>query len=157
MMGLFSRKEKAPKLATNDKKLNPSQSNASLNSGASSLKSPAFFQTRSMNRTSGGANSTSGPGTPLTPFSPVHIPKIDLPKPPDPALDPAGYLRCLGAVRERCSIVTERAFRNDLAHFDVDMSKFDDVVTFVSQIIKVCLAAKIPKAPGSTPKNSLLT
>jgi hypothetical protein len=67
----------------------------------------------------------------------MHIPKIDLPRPPDPQLDPAGYLRSLGAVRERSKIVTDKALRNDLKHFDVDLSKFADVVTFVSQIIKV--------------------
>lgn len=81
----------------------------------------------------------SSPGTPNTPLTPVHIPKIDLPKPPDPALDPAGYLRSLGAVRERCTIVTEKAFKNQLNHFEVDMRKFPDVVSFVSQIIKVCI------------------
>ncbi|OIW30366.1 DUF1688-domain-containing protein [Coniochaeta ligniaria NRRL 30616] len=62
--------------------------------------------------------------------------KVDLPRPPDPQLDPVGYLRSLNAVRERCSIVTDKALRNDLHHFDVDMGKFDDVVTFVANIIK---------------------
>jgi hypothetical protein len=64
-------------------------------------------------------------------------PKVDLPRAPDPQLDPAGYLRSLNAVRERCSIVTDKAYRNDLRHFDVDMGKFSDVVTFVANIIKV--------------------
>lgn len=75
------------------------------------------------------------PGTPLTPFSPF-IPKVDLPKPPDPHLDPAAYLRSLGAVRERCKLVTEKALKNRLNHFEVDMNKFSDVVTFVCGIIK---------------------
>jgi hypothetical protein len=66
-----------------------------------------------------------------------------MPRPPDPQLDPVGYLRSLPAVRERCKIVTEKALQNDLRHFDVDMQKFPDVVSFVSQIIKVCLAAGI--------------
>lgn len=70
-------------------------------------------------------------------MSPVKLPKIDLPRPPDPQLDPAGYLRSLGAVRERSKIVTDKALRNELKHFDVDMSKFPDVVTFVTGIIKV--------------------
>lgn len=43
----------------------------------------------------------------------------------------------MGAVRERSKIVTDKAIRNELKHFDVDMRKFPDVVTFVSQIIKV--------------------
>lgn len=33
-------------------------------------------------------------------------------------------------------MVTEKALRNDLKHFDVDMGKFPDVVSFVSGIIK---------------------
>lgn len=64
------------------------------------------------------------------------MPKVDLPRPPDPQLDPAGYLRSLNAVRERCSIVTDKALRNELRHFDVDMRKFSDVVMFVANIIK---------------------
>lgn len=66
------------------------------------------------------------------------MPKVDLPRPPDPQLDPAGYLRCLPAVRERSRIVYEKSLRNELNHFDVDMSKMDDVVRFVSGLIKVC-------------------
>jgi hypothetical protein len=134
-MGLFSRKDKHNKAKP---ALEPSNSNTSLHSG-SSIKSPAptsgFGR---VNRTSAGTGSTSGPGTPLTPFSPAHsMAKVDLPRPPDPQLDPVGYLRSLNAVRERCSIVTDKALRNDLHHFDVDMGKFDDVVTFVANIIKV--------------------
>ncbi|KAJ2905316.1 Uracil catabolism protein 4 [Zalerion maritima] len=108
-------------------------SNASINSGTSSIKSPDVNQSMGLNRVS---NGSSHPTTPLTPFSPVHMPKIDLPRPPDPQLDPAGYLRSLPAVRERCMILTTKAIRNELRHFDVDMSKFEDVVTFVSCIIK---------------------
>jgi len=40
-------------------------------------------------------------------------------------------------VRERSKIVTDKALRNELKHFDVDMGKFPDVVTFVTGIIKV--------------------
>lgn len=43
----------------------------------------------------------------------------------------------MGAVRARSKIVTDKALRNELNHFDVDMSKFGDVVSFVSNIIKV--------------------
>lgn len=59
-----------------------------------------------------------------------------MPRAPDPQLDPVGYLRSLGAVRERSKIVTDKALRNELLHFDVDMTKFSDVVTFVARIIK---------------------
>jgi hypothetical protein len=71
-----------------------------------------------------------------------------MPRPPDPQLDPAGYLRSLGAVRERCKIVTAKACRDELHHFDVDMEKFPDVVSFVANIIKasprVCGAVAPP-------------
>lgn len=65
------------------------------------------------------------------------MPKVDMPRPPDPQLDPAGYLKCLPAVRERSRIVFDKAMRNELNHFDVDMSKMKDVVSFVSGLIKV--------------------
>lgn len=74
-----------------------------------------------------------------------------MPRPPDPQLDPAGYLRSLNAVRERSKLVTDKALRNDLKHFDVDMGKFPDVVSFVSQIIKVRIAPpfcyELPRLP----------
>ncbi|KAK0720153.1 hypothetical protein B0H67DRAFT_486877 [Lasiosphaeris hirsuta] len=140
-MGLFSRREKAAKpVAEKQPSLSTSQSISSLASGSSSVKSPlGFSSSRMMNRTSAGTASTNGPPTPVTPFSPgLHptMPKIDLPRAPDPQLDPAGYLRSLGAVRERSKIVTDKALQDDLRHFDVDMTKFSDVVTFVANIIK---------------------
>ncbi|KAK0754433.1 hypothetical protein B0T18DRAFT_313954 [Schizothecium vesticola] len=104
-----------------------------------------------MNRTSAGTTSTNGgASTPGTSFSPVTpaMPQIDMPRPPDPQLDPAGYLRSLGAVRERSKVVTEKAYRNQLHHFDVDMDKFDDVVTFVSNIIKRDYDAPFTSIPG---------
>jgi len=67
------------------------------------------------------------------------IPRIDLPKAPDPHVDPAGYLRSIGSVRERCAPVLEKALKNQLQHFDVDMSKFEDTTSFVVSIIKVCI------------------
>ena len=66
------------------------------------------------------------------------LPKIALPKAPDPLVDPAGYLRSIGTVRERCSIVLQKAEQNQLNNFDVDMSKFDDTTKFVVSVIKVC-------------------
>ncbi|KAI0110606.1 DUF1688-domain-containing protein [Hypoxylon sp. NC0597] len=133
-MGLFSRKPKAPKPvnatapgggAGNDA--------ASLNSEGSNIKSPSSrIQIHSINRSSAG----SMPQTPLTPMTPHPLPRINLPKPPDPSLDAAGYLKSLGAVRERCKIVTDKALRNNLNHFDVDVTKFPDVVSFVCGIIK---------------------
>ena len=52
-------------------------------------------------------------------------------------MDPVGYLKSLGAVRERSKIVTEKALRNELKHFDVDMDMFPHAVSFVARIIKV--------------------
>ena len=60
-----------------------------------------------------------------------------MPKAPDPHVDPAGYLRNIGSVRERCSLVLEKARTDKLNHFDVDMSKFEDTTSFVVSIIKV--------------------
>jgi hypothetical protein len=155
-MGLFSRREKAPKSMVDPKPphvLSTSQSKSSLTSGSSSIKSPigGFSASRMMNRTSAGTTSTNGgtstPGTSFSPGTPA-MPRIDMPRPPDPQLDPAGYLRSLGAVRERSKVVTEKAYRNQLHHFDVDMDKFDDVVSFVSNIIKV---SRWEKAGGVEP------
>ncbi|KAK4656740.1 hypothetical protein QC762_206910 [Podospora pseudocomata] len=140
-MGLFSRRDKAPKAAADDQPaLASSQSKTSLTSASSSIVTPINTSSRVINRTSAGTTSTAGPGTPLTPFSPTGmnptLPKVDMPRPPDPQLDPAGYLRSLSAVRERCQILWSKALKNDLRHFDVDMRKFPDVVSFVANIIK---------------------
>lgn len=76
---------------------------------------------------------------------------MELPKGPDPDLDPAGYLRSIGAVRERARVITTRAIKNELAHFDVDMSKFPEVVSFVASIIKVC-SIILPRNQGDSRK-----
>jgi uncharacterized protein DUF1688 len=127
-MGLFSRKEKTPKVTTTAK---PSinTSDVSINSGASSLKSPPPTTRGAFNRVSGGSTTNGALA--------AQIPKMDLPRPPDPQLDPAGYLRSLSAVRERSKIVKDKALQNQLAHFQVDMTKFPDVVSFVALIIRV--------------------
>lgn len=127
-MGLFSRREKPPK---SDPPLHNSYSTTSIHSSGSR---------GIINRISA---SSVGPATPLSPKTPVKMPKIDLPRPPDPQLDPAGYLRSLVAVRDRSRVVFEKALRNDLKHFDVDMSKMDDVVTFVTGLIKVCFTLQL--------------
>lgn len=68
---------------------------------------------------------------------PASIPELPISKPPDPALDPAAYLRSIHAVRERASIVLDKAKRNQLNHFDVDISKFKATASYVVSIIKV--------------------
>ena len=62
---------------------------------------------------------------------------------PDPTVDPAAYLKSIYAVRERCSIVHEKAKQNKLLHFDVDMAKFKDTAQFVVSIIKVSILPAI--------------
>lgn len=69
-----------------------------------------------------------------------------MPKAPDPAIDPAAYLRSIGAVRERCDLVWQKAKRDDLNHFSVDMSKFDDAASFVVGLIKVYIVPFVRQA-----------
>lgn len=66
------------------------------------------------------------------------IPEIDIPEAPDPDVQPAHYLRSIYAVRQRSQIVLEKAKANELNHFDVDLSKFQDTAAYVTSIIKVC-------------------
>lgn len=75
------------------------------------------------------------------PSQTASIPDIPIPKAPDPNVDPAGYLRSIHAVRERSRFVMEKARRNQLRHFHVDMSKFADTAKFVVSIIKVTAIA----------------
>ncbi|KKK23856.1 conserved fungal protein [Aspergillus rambellii] len=67
---------------------------------------------------------------------PSSIPELAIANPPDPALDPAAYLRSIHAVRQRCQIILRRAKRNQLKHFDVDMSKFGETASYIVSIIK---------------------
>ncbi|KAF2202623.1 DUF1688-domain-containing protein [Delitschia confertaspora ATCC 74209] len=108
-MRLFGRKSSKPGMPSAD-----SLSNASNGS----LKSPAL---------PGSANGSK---------TPVPIPDVPLPRAPDPALDPAAYLRSIYAVRERSRLVLEKAKKNQLKHFTVDMSKFQDTAGYVVMIIK---------------------
>jgi hypothetical protein len=64
------------------------------------------------------------------------IPKISLPEAPDPAKDPAAYLRSIYAVRERTKLVLEKAKKNELRHFDIDLNKFQDTADYVVALIK---------------------
>ncbi|KAL9581580.1 MAG: hypothetical protein Q9212_003812 [Teloschistes hypoglaucus] len=59
-----------------------------------------------------------------------------LPPPPDPNHDPAAYLRSIYAVRERSKYVHDKAKRNQLVHFDVDSSKFEETAAYLVSIIK---------------------
>jgi len=65
------------------------------------------------------------------------IPEIPIPKAPDPQTNPTAYLRSIHAVRDRSKAVLEKAKKNQLRHFTVDLSKFPDTVSYVVSIIKV--------------------
>jgi hypothetical protein len=106
-MRLFGRKGSKPQVSPNGSQ--PNSSNGSLRS----------------------------PGPTPNGSRPTSFPEVPLPKAPDPSLDPAGYLRSIYAVRERSKLVLEKAKKNQLKHFTVDMSKFGDVASFVVSIIKV--------------------
>ena len=111
-----------------------------------------LFSRKNSNRPNGnsdGQPSPNGNGSVKAPFGmkrtqsnpaqSASIPNIPLPRAPDPNLDPAAYLRSIHAVRERSRLVMEKAKRNQLRHFYVDMSKFADTAKFVVSIIKVCM------------------
>ncbi|KAJ5182574.1 DUF1688-domain-containing protein [Penicillium capsulatum] len=112
-MGLFKRKDSRNSASDRDEQ----ESFVSVNSARTSntsLRSPGY----------------KGSGLPIS------IPELPIAKPPDPALDPAAYLRSIHAVRERASIVLDCAKRNQLRHFDVDMSKFQATASYIVSIIK---------------------
>ncbi|KAF1954153.1 DUF1688-domain-containing protein [Byssothecium circinans] len=106
-MGLFSRKSSKPVIS-------PGGSIVSMSN--SSLKSPAPSTTNGRSR--------------------MSFPEVPLPRAPDPSLDPVAYLRSIYAVRERSRLVLEKAKQNQLKHFTVDMSKFQDTAAYVVSIIK---------------------
>lgn len=84
---------------------------------------------------------------------PTSIPEMPIAKPPDPALDPAAYLRSIHAVRERANVILERAKRNRLNHFDVDLSKFGATASYIVSIIKV----NMPPCHHATDQNKHAT
>lgn len=150
-MGLFSRRSKIGSSRSNGKAFDTASmdseksSNIKVPSSAGGASGFSAASSRLMNRSS----QASVPPSPMSPIGTSHLSKINLPKPPDPTLDAPGYLRSLGAVRERCTIVTSKAFRNNLNHFDVDVTKFPDVVSFVCNIIKVCFVRRLTVSSGS--------
>ncbi|OGM45252.1 conserved fungal protein [Aspergillus bombycis] len=115
-MGLFKRKDSKNSIHTERDEQESFVSANSARTSNASLKSPGF----------------KGSGSGL----PASIPEISIAKPPDPALDPAAYLRSIHAVRERSRFVFGKAKRNKLNHFDVDMSKFEATASYIVSIIK---------------------
>ncbi|MCJ1394482.1 hypothetical protein MMC18_007360 [Xylographa bjoerkii] len=112
-MGLFNRKSSK---VSHDSKSNPPSSPRVSNPP---LKSPAPSKL-----TNGGT------------FSTLSLTDVTLPRPPDPNIDPAAYLRSIYAVRERSRYIFEKAKRHQLSHFEVDMSMFSKTAEYVVAIIK---------------------
>ncbi|TAQ91249.1 hypothetical protein B7494_g432 [Chlorociboria aeruginascens] len=141
-MGLFSRKEKPSSF---DHIHNHNHHNNNDTNNGPSRKTSSALTTTDLRSLDSVASSNSSLKSPLTPgfakmsplaMVPPTLPRIAMPKPPDPNVDPAGYLRSITAVRERCQVVSEKATQNQLNHFDVDMGKFQDTTKFVVSIIK---------------------
>jgi hypothetical protein len=143
-MGLFRRSKPAtsnafsPTASTFSGKQQYSRSNSTGTGGtsSSSVGSPVhsgFDASAVLRKRSSGRNSAMA----------TLVDEGEVPKCPDPNVDPAGYLRSIHAVRERCMIVFEKARKNELNHFDVDWDKFDQTVKWVEQIIRVCIPAAI--------------
>jgi len=115
-MGLFKRKDSKPSIHSHSEKDDRGNGSFKSRDSTASLKSPKP------------AN-----GYP----SPMSLPEVAIPKAPDPALDPAAYLRSIHSVRDRSRYVLRKALNNRLNHFDVDMSKFAETAGYVVSIIKV--------------------
>lgn len=121
-MGLFSRKH----------------SNHRVHGNGSSNSESQYQQQQQPNNANGAVKAPFGmKRANSNPAQNANMPDIPLPRAPDPNVDPAAYLRSIYAVRERCQLVMEKARRNQLRHFHVDMSKFNDTAKFVVSIIKV--------------------
>ncbi|ODM20019.1 hypothetical protein SI65_05005 [Aspergillus cristatus] len=114
-MGLFKRKDSKQSIHSDKDEQESYVSAPSARTSNVSLKSPGF-------------KGASG--------LPTSIPELPIARPPDPALDPAAYLRSIHAVRDRCNIILRKAKRNELNHFNVDMTKFGITASYVVSIIK---------------------
>ncbi|KAL4787835.1 hypothetical protein BJX76DRAFT_317781 [Aspergillus varians] len=114
MMGFFKRKDSKNSIQADKDDRESFVSVNSARTSNASLKSPGY----------------KGGGLPLS------IPELSIAGPPDPALDPAAYLRSIHAVRQRSHIILRKAKRNQLNHFDVDMTKFAETASYVVSIIK---------------------
>lgn len=124
-MGLFSRKHS-------------SNHNRVLGNGIGSSNSDSQLGQHQQNNANGAVMAPFGmKRANSNPAQNANMPDIPLPRAPDPNVDPAAYLRSIYAVRERCKLVMDKAERNQLRHFHVDMSKFNDTAKFVVSIIKV--------------------
>ena len=114
-MGLFKRKDSRHSVQSDRDEDESFVSVNSARNSNTSLKSPGY----------------KGGGLPAS------IPEMPIARAPDPALDPAAYLRSIHAIRQRANLVMTRAKRNRLQHFDVDLTKFKATASYVVSIIKV--------------------
>lgn len=114
-MGIFKRKDSKNSIQAEKDDRDSFVSVNSARTSNASLKSPGY----------------KGSGLPSS------IPELSIAGPPDPALDPAAYLRSIHAVRHRSHVILRKAKRNQLNHFDVDMTKFAETASYVVSIIKV--------------------
>ncbi|KAI9707587.1 MAG: hypothetical protein M1836_000548 [Candelina mexicana] len=126
-MGLFSRKNSSKPSVNGD--------TVSIDSGRSRVSEKPTV-------TNGGRTPAASTAKRAT------IPEVSIPRPPDPMLDPAAYLRSIYAVRERSIFVLQKAKCNQLAHFVVDMEKFTDTASFVVSIIKRDFAQDYASIPA---------
>ena len=67
----------------------------------------------------------------------MSLENVPIPVAPDPALNPAAYLKSIYSVRERSKLVMEKAKANQLSHFDVNFDMFQNTADYVISIIKV--------------------
>ncbi|KAF7502774.1 hypothetical protein GJ744_005164 [Endocarpon pusillum] len=118
-MGLF--RKKSPKVSSYSEKTN----------GSLHPRLPLNVEKLSSSVQQSGRNSGLGQISPT-----MSVPDIPIPKPPDPALNPAAYLKSIHSVRERSKLMMEKATSNSLNHFDVNMDMFQNTANYVVSIIK---------------------
>src|SRR5579859_5648355 len=109
-MGFFSKKSRSASSSTKSPTLSPKLHSQSSRSTMESPQTPSF----------------------------ATRPAAQLPPPPDPQVDPEGYLTSLQAVRQRSQLVFEKVRRGQGKCFTLDPDKMDDVIRYVVGIIKVC-------------------
>ena len=137
------RKKKKKKMGLFSNKGSRANSVASDNTGKSSRKGSTTSANSLRSTASATKMSLSGNSYTTLPPLPASASLVKLPPAPNPQSDPAGYLRSIYAVRETSRHVFDAALKGRLTNFNVDMTKFQDVVSYVVSIIKVCLLFSI--------------
>lgn len=117
-MGLF--KKSSSSSSKHDSRVASSIISTTTSNGGGGPKSPSIY---------------SRPHN-ASPAANASLPDLPLPRAPDPGREPAAYLKSIHAVRERSKKIFDLARKNQLKHFDVDMSKFGETAHYVVSIIK---------------------